>query len=325
MKVFKRTVLRLSLHGLRHEKDRLFASPNGTFFITVAKADTSITVFGCLPQLKRLWELRGHTSQVTCVTMGTDNKTVAAGSLDGSIRVWCPETGACLIVIEGADVVDSTVYGLEAGVGVQCIAFSPDCSSLASGGSDRLLKQWLVQGQAPIAPLCTFTGHTGTVSSVVYASAAQLVSGGDYDDHSIRIWDVASGACSQVVLGLSDVWGLSVSMHDIVFGYAYDSILRVWTQGERGAKWEGTSKVDGREYGISCIAVSPRLPMAVTSTMDETLHVWDLETGACKAILEHPRGVVLALVMVGDASVISVGCHGQSRGGLELYLWQLYV
>ena len=73
---------------------------------------------------------------------------------------------------------------------------------------------------------------------------------------------------------------------------------------------------------VCCIAVSPGLPLAVTSPMYDRIHVWDLKTGACKAIMEQPRGSVSALVMVGDASVILVGPHGIHP---RLILWQLYV
>ena len=57
--------------------------------------------------------------------------TVASGSADTSLRIWCLQKGACLRVIAGAGAKSACV---------NCMAFSPDGGLLTSGGSDKLLK-----------------------------------------------------------------------------------------------------------------------------------------------------------------------------------------
>ena len=82
---------------------------------------------------------------------------------------------------------------------ILCLAFSPDNTSLAGGGAeDRLLYQWSVW-ESSTTPTRTFTGHTYLVYSVVYTSPNQMVSGPMTDE--LLVWDVASGACTQVLAG----------------------------------------------------------------------------------------------------------------------------
>jgi WD40 repeat protein len=73
------------------------------------------------------------------------------------------------------------------------VAFSPDGSTLASGGVDGPIQLWNVANPAsPVTLGPPLTGHTGTIESVAFRPTGGLilakVSGSD--DETIRIWNL---------------------------------------------------------------------------------------------------------------------------------------
>lgn len=45
--------------------------------------------------------LRGHSAEVTDISLSPDNTMIASGSLDKSVRVWCAQTSAPVAVLLG--------------------------------------------------------------------------------------------------------------------------------------------------------------------------------------------------------------------------------
>ena len=45
--------------------------------------------------------LRGHSAEVTDISLSYDNSMIASGSLDKSVRVWCAQSSASLAVLTG--------------------------------------------------------------------------------------------------------------------------------------------------------------------------------------------------------------------------------
>ena len=45
--------------------------------------------------------LRGHSAEVTDISLSFDNTMIASGSLDKSVRVWCAQSSAPVAVLTG--------------------------------------------------------------------------------------------------------------------------------------------------------------------------------------------------------------------------------
>lgn len=96
---------------------------------------------------------------VPTVAISPDNRYVAAGSLDKSIRVWDISTGLLVERLEGDVGHIDSVYS---------VAFAPNGRDLVSGSLDKTIKMWeltipprMVPGQGPRGGKCvrTFEGH----------------------------------------------------------------------------------------------------------------------------------------------------------------------
>lgn len=83
---------------------------------------------------QRIRSLRGHSQWVTALAISPNGKTLASGSLDGTINIWDLQSG----------ILQATLFT----DGVTVLAFSPDGSTLASGS--RLINPAQTSGFSPI-------------------------------------------------------------------------------------------------------------------------------------------------------------------------------
>lgn len=112
-----------------------------------------------------------------------DGTVVAAGYLDGWLRLWDLQTG-------------KERQAFETGQGpVRAVAFSdaPDRPILATAGNDgtvKLWRPWLAFGNRP-EPI-VLRGHADAVTSIAFSpDGRRIVSGGR--DGTLRVWDTATG------------------------------------------------------------------------------------------------------------------------------------
>src|SRR5436309_930066 len=90
--------------------------------------------------------LRGHAGLVYSIAFAPDGKTLASGSVDGTVKLWEVGTGSELATLKGHT---DWVYS---------VAFAPDGKTLASGSTDGTVKLWEVGMRRVLA---TLTGHAG--------------------------------------------------------------------------------------------------------------------------------------------------------------------
>src|SRR5262249_13076192 len=104
---------------------------------------------------------------------------------------------------------------------ITSIAFHPDGALLVTGAKDHTIRLWdvekltgnrMAQEVAPAgAPLLhTFRGHTNSVESVRFSPDGQIVASGAADG-TIRLWDLVTGDCLQILQADGPYAGMNIS------------------------------------------------------------------------------------------------------------------
>jgi WD40 repeat protein len=124
--------------------------------------------------------LRGHRGAVTTVTFSPDDRLLASGSADKTVKLWDAATG-------------KEVRSLEGHTGrVTALAFAPDGKRLATASADQTVRMW---DTATGEQLLCLEGHQGVVTSVAFSPDGRSIASGS-EDKSVRLWVVETGRAS---------------------------------------------------------------------------------------------------------------------------------
>jgi WD40 repeat protein len=130
----------------------------------------------------RLW---GHKGAVTAVAFSPDDRLIASGSADNTVKRWDAGTGKEVRSLNGHQ------------ARVTCVAFSPDGTHLATASADRTVRLW---DSATGQQLHCFKDHERVVNCVAYSpDGRQIISGAE--DRTVRVWDVATGQATETFRG----------------------------------------------------------------------------------------------------------------------------
>ena len=137
------------------------------------------------------------------------------------------------------------------------IAYSPDGARLVVAS---LIGIWLYDtathqvANSRNGEVALLTGHTGGVASVAYSPAGSTLAGGS-DDGTVRMWDTQTGALLRTLTGHTG--GVSVGVY-----------------GPEG------STLTGHTGGVASVAYSPAGSTLASGSNDDTVRMWDIQTGA---------------------------------------------
>ena len=228
---------------------------DGQHDLRCVSADGSRCFSGTSDNTIKVWDvatgaclqtLEGHEKSVYPVCVSADGSRCFSGDVNGVIKVWDVATGTCEQTLEGHDCSVMSV----------CVSAG---GHLFSGGQDNTIKEWDTD-----TGTCTQTmeacdwecnpnatsGHFNDVASVcVSADGSRCISGSS--DNTIKVWDVATGACMQT-LGMH-------KPYSHIKGCA-SPVFLVYVSAD----------------GSTCFSVSG----------PNTVKVWDIATGTCVQTLE---------------------------------------
>jgi WD40 repeat protein len=223
-----------------------------------------------------LLTLTGHTDVVCSVAFGTgpDGRLLlASGSLDNSVRLWDPVTGAPV----GAPLTGHAI-------GVASVAFGtgPDGRLLlASGGSnDGTVRLWDPATGTPVGEPLTGHDEGGAVAFGTGPDGRLLLACGG-NDGTVRLWDPATGTpMGKPLTGhtrpvTSLAFGTRPGERLLLASGAWDGTVRLWdpaTSTPVGKPLTG----DGRVVGSVAFGTGPggRLLLA-SSSSEGTVRLWD--------------------------------------------------
>ncbi len=267
--------------------------------------------------------LPGLESEAMSADFGPEGRTIAAGTIEGTILVWDAASGSVLRTIVGRrNPVTQVAVSRDGALVASCsegepvrihslatgeverdygpessstgsLAFDPEGRRIGAGGADGAVRVWPTVGGGSKIPV-VFAGHTGGVSSVAFSpDGARIATGGV--DKTVRVWDSASGASLSAQRGhdgsVQSV-GFNVDGRRLVSSSS-DNTLRVWdVQPELSGNAAVRTLTDhnGPVRSVSFSADGARL--AAAGWGDDAVRVWDVASGRELARLPIPARIV---------------------------------
>ncbi|KAJ5987971.1 hypothetical protein N7481_003181 [Penicillium waksmanii] len=166
--------------------------------------------------------------------------------------------------------------------GVSTVQFSPDCSMIASGGSDAVIKVWeTLTGKL----IYTFEGHLAGISTLAWSPDGEWIASGS-DDKTIRFWNVKTGrAHTKPFVGHHNyVYQIAFAPKgNILVSGSYDEAVFLWDV-RRASVMRSLPAHSDPVAGIDVVHDGT---LIVSCAHDGLVRVWDTHSGQCLRTLVH--------------------------------------
>ncbi len=213
------------------------------------------------PAAPRLFE---GAPTVASISISPDGRRIAAGSDDGTARIWDVATGRRLHLLRTEE------------RGTQAIAFSPDGRTVATGGNDGALRLWSAATGLEVRTVV----DSSRVTSVAWSPNGRLVATGGADG-KVRVYTAATGVRARVLTGHAQVVSAVAFSPDgkTLASSSFDGnvLLRDPADGRIRATLQHPDRVTG-------MAFSPDGRMLLTATLVTRPHpspmrLWNVAAG----------------------------------------------
>ncbi len=238
--------------------------------------------------------------RIQSVAFSPNGKLLAAGTVNGEIRLLQAFSGTPLLTFQGHT---DRVWS---------VAFRPDDNILASGSADQTIRLWEVStGRC----LDTLQGHTDWVWCVAFSPDGKLLVTGS-KDQTIRLWEVSTGECLQTLHEHTN------SVRSVTFS-PDGKLLASGRDDQTIQLWEVSTgrcldTLQGHTDRVWCVAFGPDGNLLASGSEDQTIRLWEVSTGRCLNTLQGQSNWVWCVTFSPDGKLLASGSDNQSVRLLEV-------
>jgi WD40 repeat protein len=334
-------------------RDAVFTEAFNAIWAVAISARGTFWAAGSSQGEVRVWREGGQTLHLAwqahadiverALAFSPDERLLATGSWDRTIKLWDLERGVLLWTGWHTDLVENLAFAPDgqmiascgddatirlwdttSGVNVQTIAaqgavyavaWSSDGTHLASSCFDGRIQVWELQAPQPATCVQTLEGHTNWILGLAFAPNRTQLASASWD-RTVRLWDVESGRCLHTLEGHRDrLYTVAWSPDGrTVASAGLDITIWLW-DAEPGSY---RAVLQGHTAPVYSIAFTPDSSRLLSGSEDRTLRVWDVESGQCVRIIQ---GYAVALY---DVAWSPDGQHLASVGtDMLVTLWEV--
>jgi eukaryotic-like serine/threonine-protein kinase len=213
--------------------------------------------------LLKLWEpekteplqVFEHPNAVRGLALSRDGTRIFAGDRQGGLHVWASGESKPLVKAKQP----GAVYAVD---------ISPDGETLATAGSDKVVRLWNAKTLAQKLPL---VGHAGPIYGLSFDQSSKKLASAGWDK-TVRIWDAGSGQLLKSWDGDSgDIWAIAFSPDGTKLATAgQDGAVRLW-DAESG---KSLAAYLGHKTTVHTLAFSNDGTYLVSGGRDGAARVW---------------------------------------------------
>ncbi len=140
-------------------------------------------IIGALGPASQSVQAQNSLTGIIGVSWSPDGTMIAAGGVNGLLRVWNAETGQ---VVANFPVLNTSIMAID---------WKPNSKWLASSGEDNIVRIWNVNDSAfPVGQqIASFQGHLDKPMSLSWSpDGTRLASASIYEQYNLKIWDVVN-------------------------------------------------------------------------------------------------------------------------------------
>jgi WD40 repeat protein len=232
-------------------------SRDGKEFATVG--DDSLIKLWKLPQAE-VEQTFEHPNAVRGLAFGNNDGRIYAGSRDGSLRVWSPDSQQPLLEAHQP----GAIYAM---------AISGDDETLATAGagSDKVIWLWNAK---TLAQKLRLEGHSGPIFSLSFPQEGKRLASAGWDK-TVRIWDTGTGELVKSWKGHeSDIWSIAYSPDGKKLATGgTDGAAKLWDAetGELLATWLG------HKSGVHTVAFNRTGTRLASGGRDGAVRIWEVK------------------------------------------------